>query len=87
MPLFLIDFLTSGSVETGEDWGERPRVLLTSERVIYSISQHLARREFFTSWKSDLLTFAMLEEFDLAQAFFGFGFGFVGAAEIFAGFL
>jgi hypothetical protein len=29
----------------------------------------------------------VLEEFDLAQAFFGFGFGFVGAAEIFAGFL
>ncbi len=33
------------------------------------------------------LSFAMFEEFDLAQALFGFGFGFVRAAEIFAGFL
>jgi hypothetical protein len=33
------------------------------------------------------LSLAVLEEFDLAQALFGFGFGFVGAAEIFAGFL
>jgi hypothetical protein len=29
-----------------------------------------------------LLAFAVLEEFDLAEAFFGFLLGFVGAAEI-----
>jgi hypothetical protein len=34
-----------------------------------------------------LLSLAVFEEFDLAQALFGFGFGFVRAAEIFAGFL
>jgi hypothetical protein len=34
-----------------------------------------------------LLTLAVFEEFDLAQALFGFGFGLVRAAEIFAGFL
>jgi hypothetical protein len=28
------------------------------------------------------LSFAVLEEFDLAQALFGFGFGFVGAAKV-----
>jgi hypothetical protein len=33
------------------------------------------------------LRLAVFEEFDLAQALFGFCFGFVRAAEIFAGFL
>jgi hypothetical protein len=33
------------------------------------------------------LSFAVFEEFDLTQALFGFGFAFVGAAEIFSGFL
>jgi hypothetical protein len=34
-----------------------------------------------------LLSLAVFEEFDLAQALFGLGFGFIRAAEIFAGFL
>jgi hypothetical protein len=33
------------------------------------------------------LSLAVFEEFDLAQALFGFGFSLVRAAEIFAGFL
>ena len=33
------------------------------------------------------LSLVVFEEFDLTQALFGFRLGFVGAAEIFAGFL
>jgi hypothetical protein len=42
--------------------------------------------ELRLGWKTGIrpLSFSVLEEFDLAQALFGFGFALVGAPEILA---
>jgi hypothetical protein len=42
--------------------------------------------ELRLGWKTEIrpLSFSVFEEFDLAQALFGFGFALVGAPEILA---